>query len=166
MFKSNTIYAALLIVAATEAVMFSAQPRMPVVPSDDIIEFKWDDFAFERPQSKVVDLLLLPEKVRALQGQRIRVRGYMMPSFKQDGIDRFILESQPEMRFRSGQPIDEVIFATMIEGKTATFTWRPVIVEGTLSMDDWLFNEKGEVILIYRLAANSFEFVYPSPPYR
>ena len=75
---------------------------------------------------------MLTKKIEDLDGQRIRIRGYILPSFQQKGIKQFILvRDNMECCFGPGAALYDCIVVEMAKGKSTSFTVRPIAVEGT-----------------------------------
>ena len=92
--------------------------------------------------------MFMPEHISDLDCKRVRLRGYMWPSFKQRGIARFVMLPSAG---RSGwhYRADEAIRVSLKTGYGTEFTTRPVVVEGTFSIDPVRGDDK--VISLYHL---------------
>jgi hypothetical protein len=82
----------------------------------------------------------------------VRIRGYILPSFKQKGITQFVLvRDNMECCFGPGAALFDAIIVKMAPGKTATFTVRPVAVEGTFAIEE--IQSGGKHLAIYSMVA-------------
>jgi hypothetical protein len=94
---------------------------------------------------------LLPERVTALDGARVRVRGYILPSFQQSGLTQFVLvRDNLECCFGPGAALHDCIVVRMLPGRAADFSIRPVAVAGTFRLDE-LKGPDGKHLAIYAL---------------
>lgn len=99
-------------------------------------DISFDDLKFDIKPAVKFDESLLTEKINSLVGQPIRIRGVMMPSFQQKGIQQFILLMNQECQFGSTKdPVWCNVRVIMDKGETANFTLRPITVEGRLSLN-------------------------------
>src|SRR5262249_30587920 len=90
----------------------------------------FDDIKLELKKGDPYDPALLTDKVKRLDGNPIRIRGYILPSFQQTGIKQFVLvRDNMECCFGPGALLHDCILVEMVEPATATFTVRPVSVE-------------------------------------
>ena len=98
------------------------------------------------------DPSLLTDKVKQLDGKTIRIRGYILPSFQQTGIKQFVLvRDNMECCFGPGAMLHDCILVEMVAPATATFTVRPVSVEGTFSIREVKDPINGKYLAIYHL---------------
>ena len=51
----------------------------------------FDDVKFEIEKNEDFSRQILTDKINNFEGKRIKIRGYIRPSFKQTGIEKFIL---------------------------------------------------------------------------
>jgi hypothetical protein len=127
-----------------------------------------DEKAGDRPYDKTFDDLrfdikpgdpfhreMLPDAIEALTGQRLRIRGYILPTAQQRGIKQFVLvRDNQECCFGPGAALYDCILVEMQAGKTAEFSIRPVAVEGTFDIQEFRGLD-GKHLAIYHLAADS-----------
>jgi hypothetical protein len=118
-------------------------------------------FPFEPPERELTEPppVPYPSDVLALEGQRIAVRGYLLPmDFDQSGISSFFLMARPDQGccFGSGLAFNEWIDVhwkgkplLRMDGSV------PVIVIGTLSVRPHL--EGGVVSSLYRMDGEKIE---------
>ncbi len=98
---------------------------------------------------------MLTKKIEDLDGQRIRIRGYILPSFQQKGIKQFILvRDNMECCFGPGAALYDCIVVEMAKGKSTSFTVRPIAVEGTFAIRPFK-GPDGNHLAVYHLTGLS-----------
>lgn len=111
----------------------------------------FDDLTFEMKKGAAFRRSLLTPKIERLHDQRIRVRGYILPSFQQDGITQFVLvRDNQQCCFGPGAALYDCILVEMAPGKTTSYTVRPVSVEGVFRIKPYL-DPDGKPLAVYRL---------------
>ena len=142
----------LLVVASTlagGARLSAAESRAVAVAAVKNVTF--DDVKLELKKGDPYDSTVLTSKVKDLDGKAIRIRGYILPSFQQSGIKQFVLvRDNMECCFGPGALLHDCILVEMVSPATATFTVRPVSVEGTFSIRE-IKGPDGKHLAIYRL---------------
>jgi hypothetical protein len=114
-------------------------------------EITFDEIKLELKKGDAYDSKVLTDKVKDLDGKAIRIRGYILPSFQQNGIKQFILvRDNMECCFGPGALLHDCIVVEMLPPATATFTVRPVSVEGKFSVRE-LKDPDGNYLAIYHL---------------
>lgn len=98
----------------------------------------------------------LVEKVAALDGKPIRIRGYILPNVPQlKGIKNFVLiRHSGECCFGPGSTLHDCIDVHMSAGTSAKYTTFPVTVEGVFSLKI-VTGADGRQLAIYRIDAVS-----------
>ena len=120
-------------------------------PSATIRDISFDDIKFDMEKGAAFTRDLLPERVTALAGERIRIRGYILPSFQQTGLTQFVLvRDNMECCFGPGAALYDCVLVRMQPGKTADFSIRPVAVAGTFRLEE-LRGPDGRQLAIYAL---------------
>ncbi|MEX2316705.1 MAG: DUF3299 domain-containing protein [Pirellulales bacterium] len=96
----------------------------------------FDDVKFDQPTGEEFRREMIGPKIEALAGQRIRIRGYILPTAQKRGIKQFVLvRDNQECCFGPGAALYDCILVEMQPGRTAEFSIRPVAVEGTFGID-------------------------------
>ncbi len=114
-------------------------------------EVTFDDIKLEMKKGDPFDLSLLTPKVKALEGKSIRIRGYILPSFQQNGIKQFVLvRDNMECCFGPGALLHDCVVVEMVAPAMTSFTVRPVSVEGTFSIHE-IKGLDGKHLAIYHL---------------
>jgi hypothetical protein len=114
----------------------------------------FDDLRFEMTLGEKFKRSMLTENIEQLNGQRIRIRGYILPTPQKRGITQFVLvRDNQECCFGPGAALYDCILVEMKPGNTADFTIRPIAVEGTFEVHE--FAVGGKYLAIYRMSAES-----------
>jgi len=93
----------------------------------------------------------LTQRVTDLERQRVRIRGYILPSFQQSGLTQFVLvRDNQECCFGPGAALHDCVVVRMQPGQTAEFSIRPVAVEGRFRVEE-LRGPDGRHLAIYAL---------------
>lgn len=101
-------------------------------------EINFDDLKFEIEKDKPFKSGMLNEDVKKLDGQKVKLRGYILPAtiFKPNDIDQFVLvRDNQECCFGPGAALFDCVIVEMVPGKTTDFVTRPVTVEGRFKID-------------------------------
>jgi hypothetical protein len=114
----------------------------------------FDDLRFDIKAGDPFHRDMLPQSIEAMGGQRIRIRGFILPTPQKRGIKTFVLvRDNQECCFGPGAALYDCILVEMQPGNTAEYTIRPVAVEGTFEIEEF---KSGDVHLaIYHLDAES-----------
>jgi hypothetical protein len=95
----------------------------------------------------------IPEKIRALDGKRVEITGFMMPINEPQRLTRFIVvQSLWGCCFGQTPAVNHVIVVTMEPGKVVNFYPDPVRVTGIFSVGET--REEGYLVSIYRLVGD------------
>ena len=103
------------------------------------------------------NLAQVPPAVKALDGLRVTIRGFMLPiDLDQSGVSVFMLNGSADMCY-FGAPVrmNEWVLVRMTDGRKAKFTHLPVAVSGRLEVGEEL--KHGRVVSLYRLTAVAAE---------
>ena len=115
-------------------------------------EVTFDDIKLDMKKGDPYDSSKLTDKVKQLENKPIRIRGYILPSFQQTGIRQFVLvRDNMECCFGPGALLHDCILVEMLPPATATFTVRPISVEGTFSIREVKDPTNGNHLAIYHL---------------
>jgi hypothetical protein len=98
---------------------------------------------------------MLPAKIEEMKNQRIRIRGYILPTAQARGLKEFVLvRDNQQCCFGPGAALYDCILVEMQPGRTAEYRILPVTVEGTFDIRE-LRGLDGKHLAIYHLAAES-----------
>ena len=115
----------------------------------------FDDIKFEMKKGDLFKRSMLTKKITDYDGKKIKIRGYILPSFKQDGLTQFVLvRDNMECCFGPGAAIYDCMMIQMQSGKSTSFSVRPVTVEGDFKIDEWE-DFDGVIRAIYHLDGES-----------
>jgi hypothetical protein len=115
----------------------------------------FDDLRFEMAVGAPYRREMLTEAIHALDGQRIRIRGYILPTPQKRGIKQFVLvRDNQQCCFGPGAALFDCILVEMQEGDTAEYTIRPVAVTGTFNIQE-ILGPDGQYLAIYHIAGES-----------
>ncbi|MCC9606808.1 DUF3299 domain-containing protein [Blastopirellula sp. JC732] len=124
-------------------------PRKPGVQ-----DLTFDDIAFDMEKGEPFARSMLPPKIEELGNQKIRIRGYILPSFESRGIKQFVLvRDNMECCFGPGAALYDCILVEM-KGDGVDFTVRPVTIEGIFEIKEYL-GPDGKHLAIYRMEGES-----------
>ncbi len=137
----------------------AAQPRPAVAagtasaqpPPGQLRDISFDDLKLQMQKGDLYSAERLTPAVRALEKGRVRIRGYILPSFQQKGITQFVLvRDNMECCFGPGALLHDCVVVRMQPGKSADFSIRPVAVSGTFRVEE-LRGPDGKHLAIYAL---------------
>jgi hypothetical protein len=118
--------------------------------SGPLVDITFNDVKFEIEKGGDFEMSMLTDKIKQLQGKRIRVRGFMLSSFQNHGLKSFVLLQNVNCPF--GGPEAYVYHNMMVDlegGQTTSYTLSPVTVEGVLSIR--AFPPEGKEISIFHI---------------
>jgi hypothetical protein len=127
-------------------------PRGKKSDNSGIAEITFDDIKFDmKEKEERFRREMLTPAIEALNGKTVRLRGYILPSFQQRGLTQFVLmRDNMECCFGPGAWIYDCVIVEMKEGKTADYTVRPVAIEGTFEVSEFL-DADGKHLAVYRV---------------
>jgi len=111
----------------------------------------FDDIKFEMKKTDPFKRSMLTKKIEKLSGNKVRIRGYILPSFKRKNITQFVLvRDNLECCFGPGAAIYDCILVSMKPKEGVTFTTRPITLEGTFKVSEFK-GPDGKHLAIYRI---------------
>lgn len=102
-----------------------AEPAVHAITFDDLDLMMEPDTLFQE--------WMLTQRVRDLDGQRVRISGFMLPGFTNTKIRQFILLREKECPYGVGGQAHHVIAVTLQQA-SATYSTKAQTVEGVLSI--------------------------------
>lgn len=130
--------------AATKAIAASAKKSR-------IEDKTFDDIKFDIEPDAPFTRDMLTDQIENLVGQRIRIRGWMLPTFQRENITRFVLvRDNLECCFGPGAALYDCIMVEMEPGTSADFSTQSVAVEGEFSINEFI-GPDGKHLAIYHL---------------
>ena len=128
-------------------------PAAPPAPAPDgrLRDISFDDVKLPLEKGDPFTPEVLPAAVKALERQRVRIRGYILPSFQQRGITQFVLvRDNMECCFGPGALLHDCVVVRMLPGRSTDFSIRPVAVSGTFRIDE-LKGPDGKHLAVYAI---------------
>lgn len=120
-------------------------------------EITFDDLKFDILPDQPYEPGMLTKDIEALDGQRVRIAGFMYPTSRQSGITRFVLvRDNMECCFGPGAALYDCIYVEMAPGESTTYSIPPVTVEGKFTIRERR-GPDGVQTSIFYLVANSVE---------
>lgn len=117
-------------------------------------DISFDDLKFDMKKGDPFLRSMLTEKIEKMHGTKIRIRGYILPSFQQKGITQFVLvRDNMECCFGPGAALYDCVLVEMASGKSTSFTVRPVTVEGKFEISEYK-GPDGKHLGIYHLVGD------------
>lgn len=111
----------------------------------------FDDLKFGIEIGEAFQREMLTENILRLNGLKIRIRGYIKPSFKQSGLQKFVfVRDNQECCFGPGAALYDCILVELERDKTTDFSVRPVAVVGQFYLDEFM-GPDGNVWAIFRM---------------
>lgn len=154
--KASTVGDPVRGAGAAETTVPATSPA--VVDADGKVrEITFDDLKLPLEKGEPFDRGILPPAVDALQRQRVRIRGYILPSFQQRGITQFVLvRDNMECCFGPGALLHDCVVVRMRPGKSADFSIRPVAVAGSFRIEE-LKGPDGKHLAVYAIDGDAVE---------
>jgi hypothetical protein len=135
----------------------TAAPAAATSAAAAIREITFDDIKLEMQKGEPFTRDRLTPRVAELERQRVRIRGYILPSFQQSGLTQFVLvRDNQECCFGPGAALHDCVVVRMQPGRTADFSIRPVAVEGRFRVEE-LRGPDGKHLAIYALDGESVQ---------
>lgn len=141
-------------VAETKEAAKAPPPKTVAIAAENptLLDKTFDDVKFDIEPDSPFERSMLTEGIRALDGQRMRIRGYILPTAQKRGIKQFVLvRDNQECCFGPGAALYDCILVNMEPGETTEFTVRPVAVEGVFTVDEFYGPNDEIPLAIYRL---------------
>jgi hypothetical protein len=128
---------------------------LPPPDARGYIESSFDDVKLPMEKTDPWDESRLTDRVNALFGKKIRIRGYMFPTSRQQGLKRFVLvRDNLECCFGPGAALFDCILVSMAGDATAEYSIYPVEVEGEFRLEV-LPGADGRPLAIYQMTGDA-----------
>jgi hypothetical protein len=130
--------------------------RTKVLPKagDQQYDRTFDDLRFEMTVGDAFKRSMLTEEIEALVGQRMRIRGYILPPPQKQGVKEFVLlRDNQECCFGPGAALYDCIFVRLKPGVTTKFTTYPVTIDGKFDVREIVMG--GKHLAIYHIDGDS-----------
>jgi hypothetical protein len=120
-------------------------------PSQPQLDITFDTIKLDMKKEEPFRSTMITPKIQAIEGRRVRIRGYILPSFQQTGLTQFVLvRDNMQCCFGPGAAIYDCIVVEMQPGRSTDFTIRPVAVEGVFAVHEFK-DPDGKTLAIYHL---------------
>ncbi len=130
-----------------------AQAQQP--DKSRVKDISFDTIKFDIAKGAPFKRDMLTKEISALEGQLVRIRGYMLPSFQQSGIKKFVLvRDNMECCFGPGAAIYDCVIIEMQGSSSASFSVRPIAVEGVFKVSEFK-GPDGKHLAIYHIDGRS-----------
>lgn len=127
----------------------STSPRSSSGPVDKT----FDEFKFEIEAGEPFEREMLTPEIEQFVGKTIRIRGFMLPTMRRDGIKQFVLVRDDQVCcFGPGAAVFHNMRVTMVEGDGAEYTAVPISVTGELGIEPFI-GPDGKCWAVYTLDA-------------
>ena len=135
----------------------SSEPTTTPVTTNQLQDKTFDDIKFDIQPGDPFTRDMLTPKIEDLDGKRIRIRGWILPSYQSQGLKQFVLvRDNMECCFGPGAALYDCIVVEMQPGKTAEFSTSPVAVTGEFAIRV-LPGPGGTPLAIYRMQGEAVE---------
>jgi hypothetical protein len=132
-------------------------PPKPANNRNQTVPITFDDLQLEMKEDSVFQPSLLTDRVKQLEGQRVRIRGFIFPAiFQQTGITSFPLVKNTQCKFGPGGIAHHIIVVDLQAGLSTAYTVRPIAVEGVLTIRPWT-GPDGNTWTLYHIAGEKIE---------
>ncbi len=123
---------------------------------DGRFDITFDHIKFEMEKEDPFDRSLLTSQVESLEGEPIRIRGYILNTPYQEFSQFVLVRDNLECCFGPGAALYDCIVVKMTPGKTANYTVRPVTVEGVFRVSEMKdpFDDS-KIVAIYEMLGES-----------
>ncbi len=124
---------------------------VPTRSADGKFDITFDHIKFDIPEDQPYSSAMLTDQIRQLDGQQVKLRGYIRPSFKQRDLKNFIfVRDDKECCFGPGAALFDCVVVKLAKGKETDYTVRPVAVSGKFILKEYQ-GPDGNVWAIYRM---------------
>jgi len=117
-------------------------------------EISFDDLVFKIEKGGTYVPSMLTEDIRSLDGKKIKLRGFILPStlFRETDIDEFVLvRDNQECCFGPGAALFDCVVVNLVDGVKTDFTTRPVTVTGTFKLKEYKYPDDSGHFAIFNL---------------
>jgi hypothetical protein len=130
-------------------------PATPAVATGKTRDITFDTIKFPMTKEEAFERKMLTPQIEALKGQKIRIRGYILPTSRQH-ISQFVLvRDNKECCFGPGAALYDCVNVVMDEGESTQYSLWPVAVEGIFDVRILPgFEPNGRPLAIYHLQAS------------
>jgi hypothetical protein len=128
----------------------SATPVTVLKPDPNAVRaISFEDLDLPMEPDTLFQDWMLTQRVRDLDGKRVRITGFMLPTYESRGIRQFIMLREKECPYGPGGQAHHVIAVTL-QKASARYTEKPITVEGVLSVSPFT-GENDKTWAVYAL---------------
>lgn len=125
--------------------------------SNRLLDRSFDDIIFDIEPDAPFERGMLTEEIEDLNGKRIKIRGYILPTAQKRGIKQFVLvRDNMECCFGPGAALYDCILVEMQPGRSAEFSIFPVAVTGEFRVDAFEGPE-GRTLAVFQMRGEEVE---------
>jgi hypothetical protein len=132
------------------AMMIVSGLALPASAAETVRGVTFKDLKVDAKNYKEYRPEKLAERITQLDGKIVRIKGFMGPSFKADGITQFVLSGRQLMKL-GRQPPHDLVRVTLSEGMTTKFMIKPIVVEGRFQLEELKLGDK--IFAIYKMTS-------------
>lgn len=110
-------------------------PPLDAADREEVIEIKFSDVNMNMTADMVFRPFLVTDRVRELDGKRVRITGKMFLTDKGTRADNFILLKNKECKFGPGGQADHLLNVLVRSGKKVKYREEDLTVEGTFKLN-------------------------------
>ena len=135
----------------------STNPASDVPRRQAVRDISFDTIKFDMQKDAAFKRTMITPAIEKIDNTKIRIRGYILPSFQQSGLAQFVLvRDNMQCCFGPGAALYDCIVVQMDDGHTTDFTTQPVAVEGVFSIQE-IAGPAGKCLAIYHLQADKVQ---------
>jgi len=142
----------------------AGKPRPKLLPGAKTVALKragdkpydksFDDLRFDIKPGDKFHREMLTDAIEALDGKKMRIRGYILPTAQQRGIKNFVLvRDNKECCFGPGAALYDCILVELQSGAMTEYSIWPVTVEGKFEVREFVVGDKQ--MAIYHMEGES-----------
>ncbi|MEZ6096975.1 MAG: DUF3299 domain-containing protein [Pirellulaceae bacterium] len=115
------------------------------------LDLSFDDIKFDMEPGEEFEKSMLTDEIIDYNKRTIRIRGFIRPSFKQEGLTKFVfVRDNQECCFGPGAALYDCILVELKQGIETEYTLRPITIKGTFFFRSFR-GPDGEIWAIYRM---------------
>lgn len=128
---------------------------LPPRDAAGVIDATFDDIKFDMEKTEQFKRSMLTPKINAMSGQPIRIRGWMLPTFRSRGLKEFVLvRDNQECCFGPGAALFDCILVRMAPGKTVEYPGnKQIAVEGLFRVEEYRLG--AQTLAIYQMTGEA-----------
>ena len=127
---------------------FTNRPKKSAGGVQDVT---FDDIKFEMEKTERFKRDMLTDEIRAMDGTRISIRGYIKPGNRQTNLSKFVfVRDNQECCFGPGAALFDCVLVKLAKGSKSDFTVRPITIEGDFYVKEYR-GPTGQIWAVYRM---------------